>query len=49
MTTPTAGMFSFDEDDGIKEVLDFEDGVHDEHDMALTDLQIPDDFDNYYF
>ena len=49
VVTPTASLYSFDEDDGIKNVLDFEDGVHEEHDTALTDLQIPDDFDNYYF
>ena len=45
VNTHISGLYSFDEeDDGIKNVLDFEDGLH-EDDTALTAIHIPDYFD----
>ena len=45
VNTHISDLFSFDEeDDGIKNVLDFEDGLH-EDDTALTAVHIPDYFD----
>ena len=47
VATPIVGLYNFDEEYGIKEVLDFEQEI-DDYNMEVAALQIPDDLDGTY-